>query len=577
MNLMSKRTRNVIAPYKLRNYVISNHLEDWLIAYGVDNGYKPAEHINSAPKRARLGEHFEELVHQELIEMFGEDEVITIINNISQIGDAKATETIKHMKDGRKVIYQAMLQNKTNKTHGVADFLIRSDVIDGVFADYKYPSANVGSKLNPKWHYVVIDTKFSKLTLCADGLRIRNDDTMRFYKLQLYIYNLAVGQIQCYDPAYGLIVGRGHSYTTKGQTFSSISCLSRPGVIEFTDWDKFVADELDGGLKWLDRLDVLGSEWEPHPEPTAPELYANMKADGSPKWQSVKTSIGKKQNVLTQLWNVTGEHQHKGALKGLFSVADLGRTKAGTYSDATLDAHLDIIGFKKGNKTTITLSKFVKAQNVDGCAEPEITPAIKKALEGYKNWIYLDFETWSNANVTFDMPQITSENYVYLIGLWHKSCCLKFPMKTLTSEEQERILSEFIDYVDSCSDKIVHWGYAEVQWLDALSARFLKHSVAIARIKSRMIDLCKFFMDNSLVYKGMRDFSLKTVASVLVPKAYDAVECKTGASTELLIESAATTNPADITKTKEFDNIVEYNAVDCKVMEQIIDRVLKNE
>lgn len=573
---MSKRTRdgNIIAPYKLRNYVTSNHLEDWLISYGVENGYKPAEHVGPAPKRARLGEHFEELVREELAELFGEDEVVTVISNISQIGDAKAAETIKHMKAGKKVIYQAMLQNKVNGTHGVADFLIRSDVVNTVFTDYTYPSAEVGSKLSSKWHYVVIDTKFSKLNLCADGLRIRNDDTIRFYKLQLYIYNLAVAQIQGYEPSYGLIVGRGHSYTTKGQTHSSISCFSKPGVIEFVDWDKFVAEQLDGGLKWLDRLHVLGAEWEPLPEPTVPELYANLKSDGSPKWQATKVAIGKEQNVLTQLWNVTAEHQEKGALKGLFSVDTLGRGKNGKYTDSCLDTHLDTLGFKKGNKTTITLSKIVKAQNVAEYAEPEVSDDVIRALDGYENWVYLDFETWSNANVRFDMPKITSENYVYLIGIFHKSKSINFSMKKLTGDEQERILNEFLTYVESCPDRIVHWGYAEVQWLDTLAAKYPKHADTIKAIKGRMFDLCKFFIDNSLIYKGMFDFSLKTVAAALVPGAYDAVSCKTGASTELLVESAAVTNSNDMTKTTEFDNIVEYNAVDCEVMKQIVDKVL---
>lgn len=89
------------------------------------------------------------------------------------------------MREGKKIICQAVLFNDSNKTFGIADFLIRSDIINEIFEipqitpeQSSIPSPNLGHP----YHYRVFDSKWSTIKFFVDKIHIQNFDRYPIYK-----------------------------------------------------------------------------------------------------------------------------------------------------------------------------------------------------------------------------------------------------------------------------------------------------------------------------------------------------------------------------------------------------------
>ena len=120
------------------------------------------------------------------------------------------------MKQGVPIIHSAPLSNKKNKTYGIADLLVRSDYLNQlVDVPIDLPDGRA-TKLNTDYYYVVIDIKYQTLKLKSDGLHLLNNNSIRAYKAQTWIYNQALGNIQGYTPSCAYILGRRWNYTSKG-------------------------------------------------------------------------------------------------------------------------------------------------------------------------------------------------------------------------------------------------------------------------------------------------------------------------------------------------------------------------
>ena len=108
------------------------------------------------------------------------------------INDKTVQQTIDYMKQGVPLIHSAPIRNKRNGTHGVIDILIRSDYLHNIVEENPLTEDEqsiAAPKLNGKYHYIVVDIKFSTLSLRSDGRHLLNDSKYKAYKAQLYIYN----------------------------------------------------------------------------------------------------------------------------------------------------------------------------------------------------------------------------------------------------------------------------------------------------------------------------------------------------------------------------------------------------
>ena len=110
-------------------------------------------------------------------------------------------KTLNAIKNGIPILLQVPLMNEQLRLRGVADIVIRSDWINRIYKREVIPK-NEQKTPSGRYYYVVIDIKYTSMTLCANGYTIRNDGRFKGYKGQLLIYNIALGLIQNYIPYY---------------------------------------------------------------------------------------------------------------------------------------------------------------------------------------------------------------------------------------------------------------------------------------------------------------------------------------------------------------------------------------
>src|SRR3990170_1052613 len=121
-----------------RNFLLQDPLLDWLDLYGEKNGFQRDTDLPGYDRRT----DFTQFIFQKTREF--EAAVIAHLKTLTSVatialnpGDArkldKVEETFTAMESGVPVIYQGVLWDAENRTHGVPDLLIRSDKLSHLF------------------------------------------------------------------------------------------------------------------------------------------------------------------------------------------------------------------------------------------------------------------------------------------------------------------------------------------------------------------------------------------------------------------------------------------------------------
>ena len=118
------------------------------------------------------------------------------------------------MQEGAFIIFQGVLWDAHHMTYGSPDFLIRSDVLHGLF-----PISLSESEANNRapdlgdanWHYCVVDTKFTTLGFNAAGTELTG---MSAYKAQLFHLQPDVGPSAGIPAIQSFLLGRGWNRTS---------------------------------------------------------------------------------------------------------------------------------------------------------------------------------------------------------------------------------------------------------------------------------------------------------------------------------------------------------------------------
>ncbi len=548
----------------LKNALLKRHLDDWLNLFGVKRGFNPTKFKNrnlvensnfvgNSKKRGvkrKRGEKFEDHVLDILRKNY---DVETICKGGGSLNFGNYIKTVSSMRKGTKIIYQGALINKRNKIRGIPDFLVRSDVIDEIFDDYKYPYKSKGSLFSTKWHYVVCDAKFSKLNLCSDGLKIRNNPYVKFYKVQLWIYTKILGLAQGFMPELGFIIGNGFSFTKKKCTKTSTQFLNRPGIIEFKEWDKFVNNDLKKAIEWKTELEN-GLSWELWPVPEKDELYADT-INGNEKWKNTRTEISKKQNDIAQLYYCSEKERLHAREQGVNHISELK-----SISD---------LGIKVGTQKAKVLSTLIEVQK---SKKPNIPQNL--AAELPKSMVYIDFETVNQCNLKFSDDSVTSDNFIYLIGMYQDSEYSSFVMDKMNRNSEEKMVIKWLKSFDHDKVTLVHWGNAEKIWLNGIASKFV--SVADQIKNLNLFDLNRFFINKRIVFPGMKNFSLKEVVQYSkVTTNYSDLVITNGEESIHEIEKIISETNGNISKHVDFQKLIDYNKVDCIVLKELIDKITK--
>jgi len=617
--------KQYVSPTSLKNYILNATLSDWIkhTGYRIGAAIKdtklkgkrnqsnkpaasPVQSPNQSPGQApnqpiitnsknmlfAEGNNFEKTIYNEFMARYPESISQININNYMPNPETM-NQTFDSMRKGHIMIFQAPLYNTHNYTFGISDILIRSDMINEVFG-YEVLEPSEATKQatrlarNQKYHYIVIDIKWSTLTMAADNIHILNNNFIPTWKCQLAIYNAALGILQGYTPPKAFIMAKTYK-NRLGIRFDN-QVYTRLGQIDFMGRDNVFLKKTLDAIRWVRDLRTNGHTWSCDP-PTRLELRPNMsnKYDDN---KEISRYLASKYDELTMVWNV--------------NVTDRNRLiidkKIDSWRDKKFTA--EVLG-KRGHMATIINNMLAVNRGIH-----ELLPhKIKDNSFGWKtktpNDFYIDFETinncfckMANTNNNDDNMNNQSHNIIFMIGVgyefggeWNYKY---FTLEKYNLANEHLIISQFIEYINNISDcpRFFYWSPAERTLFEAANRRHkLSWSNWIKDIK--WIDFCDICKKEPITIKGCFSFGLKEFANAMYTNNMINTQWpKTNIDSGLSAMFEATKyykfvdqygildseQKGDIMKINEclendqiLHNIIKYNEVDCKVIFEIVD------
>jgi hypothetical protein len=572
-----------------RNYLLGDPLIDWLARHGRDHGFTPDdgqpdydERLEFGPFIMGRGIAFEAAVAAHFKTL---GPVTVIAEDYRRIRDPQAAlDTLEAMAAGHPVIHQGVLHDAATQTYGAPDFLVRSDALAELFPGALSLDALVAGApaLDARYHYVVVDAKFTTLHLLASGF-VGNSGSSPAYKGQLFIYNRALGNIQGYTPETAFLLGRGWEQTKKGETARKVSAFDRLGPVVM---DAAQGAYVDAAVDWVRRVRREGAEWEVLPEPSVPELYPDATNTSDFPWHGAKSLIAKELDELTMLWWVGAEKRDAVLRKGITRWTDPRITP-------------ELLGVT-GERTQPTLQAIIDVQRDDG--GPVMRPATVTAAQ--EEWrtapameFFVDFETVSNLNDDLaKFPEQNGQPLIYMIGCGHVQdgewVFRTFTTPRLTEADEAETIDAWISHMGETAKsaggdepgRVIHWSFAE-----PVNYQFAYDSARKRHPNKGWPELAWFdlwdrvFKAEPIVLRGALSFGLKAVAKTayghgLIETSWgeskvDGLGAMVGA---WWCDTEAATQGVSMRDLDLMKEIEEYNEVDCKVMMELLYHLREN-
>lgn len=595
------------------NYLMKDPLLDWLTYHSspdrsIDNlvleksssstkrslaGRKsplPTDKYNFTQYLLEQGRAFEEEIMKILTRKFGTGRIAKINGDQNPRDPKKVQATLEAMKIGTPFIHSGVIHNSANHTFGIPDLLVRSDWLK--FLVQTSPISEMEAMISApafkqKWHYRVVDIKFTTLLLRADGERILNAGAFPAYKAQLWIYNQGLGQLQQYTPPQTYILGRRWKFVQKGIPQAGESCFDRVGSVDYDGCDIDIGSVTQAALEWLRAVRTPeAAKWDVLTYPLVrSELYPNMCNSYDYPWHGIKMDLAERTKELTRVWMVGTKNREQGLRNGISQWTDPNCTAAvlgitGKSVAPTLDAILEI-----NRQTEISI----------------LPAAIQTNLYGWKTEakieFYVDFETTNGAMIpirTTPLPIANAETLVFMIGVGYADPVTKewryrdFTVSTVTAAAEAKICRKVIQYIRTVSEKYgvveprcIHWSPAEdIMWTEAME----RHP-EIKPWTWEWVDLLQIFKHEPIVIAGCMSFGLKDVANAmrkhgLIESGWDVnSSCVDGQGAMVVAQKAhlkAIKRGVKFSSLPIVQDIIRYNQIDVKVLYEILTYLRKH-
>lgn len=463
----------LVSPSRTRAYLLGDPLLDWLAAHGRSHGFVPDDERPGYDSRTDLlprilehGQRFEDGIVQLL------DAEVGVVRIAVDRGSAGRTErasqaTHEAMVAGAPIIAQATLVDEHLGIAGVADLLVRSDVLERLIPGTLGPEAARISApaFGRAWHYRVVEVKYRTFELTVDGSAGIGRSTLP-YLGQVWLYNRALGQVQGWLPPSSFLLGRGT--TLRGERLDALARLAR------VDDDRDVptrgqtlAEAVLDSLAWCRRVDADGAGWQVLPEPSVPELWPHLRNTSDAPWRNAKHEIGLALSDLTALPRMNPTRRAIARAQGLQSWRDPRLAPA-------------IVGLRG---TGAALFEAVRLANI--AREPVVIPErIEHVDQSWRvRWpleFFVDFETVSDVEDDLDeLPNRGGEPIIFQIGCGHRDRAGHWRFGQWTTDrlsfvEERRILDAWFAYMRDVAQaegasendiRTFHWSPAEPAWL----------------------------------------------------------------------------------------------------------------
>ena len=584
-----------VSASRTRNFVRDDPLLDWLHLFGRDGGFVPDDERPGFDPRTDFrafvldkGQGFEAGVMRLLDEWIGTHPIGEDWQDARS--PEKATETLQAMRRGEPLIAQAVLRNPDRRTYGMADLLIRSDVLARFFpeaisiseAAHGAPALGLADR-----HYRVIDVKFHGFDLLADGHLSGASDELA-YGVQVWLYNEALGRMQGYLPPASYLLGRAWKHGDE----HGEGCFERLARVDTARYlrsrDAEIGDVAAAAVEWVRRLRAEGVTWHVLPEPSVPELYPHARSGDDAPWHAAKADIARALCELTLLPGMNPGLRAAAHARGIRRWDEPGLTAAalGITSD-----------------TFAARCNAILAANQPGALA--VVP--ERILNADPRWrerppveFYVDFETVSALDDDFSrLPAPGGQALIAQIGCGHVTsdgrwAFAQWTVDALAPDAERRIVEAWVTHmrtvaqaagVDLALARVDHWSAAEPVNLEtAYNSARSRHPDADWPPDLPWFDLLQEIVRaEPMAVAGGFNFGLKAIAKGMHAAGLILTSWGEGPTDGLgamvglwsaAHECAATGSP--MSEHPLMREIAAYNEVDCRVMWEVLEWLREN-
>lgn len=567
-----------------RSYALGDPIIDWLRMHGEALGYAKDTDAPGYDPRMDFtefifgqGARFEQAV---LGHISARVPIVTIAAGYEDIRSAaKAEATFAAMAAGAPAIYQGVLWDAEHRVYGAPDLLVRADVLESLFPGTIPPAAMLTAPDLGGIHYRVLDIKFTTIRLLKDG-SLANGSSAPAYKVQLFLYNRALGRLQGYEPPEAYLLGRSWEQAKERGT----SAIERLGPVPMSGTvanKRAISDVATGAVHWVRRVRREGASWAVLPEPSVPELYPNSTNQQDSPWSKAKREISRQLEDVTLLWKV--------GLGGRESAHTLG-IRRWTDPACTPEA----VGVTGPNQAPILQALLDINRSVDG---PPILPARIQAAE--EEWratppleFYVDFETFSDLADDFaTFPVRGGQPLIFMIGCghiedgqWQFTC---FVADDATEASEARVIERWFAHMESVRARlapdapmplVIHWSPAEVSNFEtAYNSAIARHGRPEWPTPNWFDFLRQVMHREPVVVRGAMAFGLKSIAKAMHGHGMIETLWDDGPADGLGAMMAswwcydeAKRTGASIMDIPVMREVIAYNEVDCRVMWEVV-------
>ena len=533
-----------ISATKLRNYFIDDTILDWFNYHGLSKGFSRDESENSYfDFLLNRGNDFESMVLDKIKSK--NNSFVDVKKSYDSFCQEGVDYTYSCMRDGIEIIYQGFLYDKDLKIYGIPDLLIRSDIVKDLFEN----NPEIVKPVNKDfcWSYYVVDIKFSTINLGKKN-QILNDGNKRAYKAQIYVYNrilnnLFFGISDNFQQPIGYILSRR---IKKNGLENGLNKLC-----EINYNEEFYGDEVRKALEWVRDVKENGQDWDIY-NPHRDELRPNMKNRNDFPWSSAKSKLATEQRDLTRIWHVTKRMRDSG----------------------------DVLGYFSDDEKRKIIKKMVD-YNSDSSVENDFSGVdLTSIFRGDTLNFYVDFEFINGCDFSFNYETRT---HLYMIGVGYeengKWVYRNFMPDYLNNSCEKSVILSWLKFMREVVKKLGYKEYQVIHWTKA-EPNLFRRLKELLRVRGELnfVDLQPIIKSSCIVYEGMNNFSLKTVAKsmkkagLIETEWEDSIVDGLGANMMLIKGMRDNLRISDV----DMGEIKKYNEVDCRVMYEILGYLSKS-
>lgn len=433
------------------------------------------------------------------------------------------------------------------------NYIINDPILDYLTLNQNYKSDNLLPGFDEELQLKTYTDKNKKIFvskifnyLGTDCIKIGNDCfIMKTKKLKKYFDNY-----QAYD---------GNSYSFFTIEYASLSVLKNGNISQSHKYYNFKNWFLNKQSKYkIDFSFVIGRKYTKHKsfnylanmpynfdellekaehhlntikyKKLGVDIFPNMKNVSDYPWHNAKKIISKEIMELTSIKGISNKDRDK--------LVSIGFTK---YDQIDIKKHENF--FHNFNKLSL--------------------------IEDSSEILFIDFEILTNVYDDFSsFPIANDKDYIFNIGCTNinQTDDRIFVIRDL--KDEKAMIVNFIDFLNSKKDiTLVHWTNIEKRVLTNKIKQYNLSSIITCDVK--WFDLHEYFIKSDIYIENCFNYKLKNVSRCLKNKNLIKSEWGIGSFCDGLGAMTGYIKYLDSLDETILEKIIEYNMIDCKVMEEI--------